>query len=173
MWKDIENAKHHVYLESYIIQNDNVGYKFLRLLGEAKQRGCEVKICYDQMGSARMHFSNHFESLRKLGCSIYPYHQLYGRWRPFMKWRSPLHRNHRKILIADDVGYTGGLNIGMDYADTPIGNKTGGEPKKLKWIVYDKSGTQLANATLSLLWNEAPKTCQAIIDSIQTNNEVT
>jgi len=122
MWKAIDSATQRVYFETYIWQNDFVGRTTIQKLRNAHERGCEVKVVYDQVGSSSLHFSAELGPLYDCGIDICPYHQVYGRFRSLANWRSILHRDHRKILVADDVGFTGGLNCGEDYASPPTGN---------------------------------------------------
>jgi cardiolipin synthase len=51
MFKAIENAKDHVNLESYIIEDDETGRKFADLLLQKQGEGVQVNIIYDSVGS--------------------------------------------------------------------------------------------------------------------------
>ncbi len=51
MFKAIQNAKDHINLESYIIEDDETGRKFADLLLQKQAEGVQVNLIYDSMGS--------------------------------------------------------------------------------------------------------------------------
>jgi cardiolipin synthase len=51
MLKAIQNAKDHINLESYIIENDETGQKFADLLLQKQAKGVQVNLIYDSIGS--------------------------------------------------------------------------------------------------------------------------
>ena len=51
MFKAIENAKHHINLETYIFEDDETGKQFTTLLIEKRKQGLQVNIIYDSVGS--------------------------------------------------------------------------------------------------------------------------
>src|SRR4029077_16901204 len=51
MFAAIRNAKDHVNLESYIIEDDEVGQKFANLLLEKQGAGVQVNMIYDSVGA--------------------------------------------------------------------------------------------------------------------------
>src|SRR4030043_1798982 len=51
MFKALQNAKDHVNLESYIIEDDEIGRKFADLLLQKQTEGVQVNLIYDSMGS--------------------------------------------------------------------------------------------------------------------------
>ena len=53
MFKALQNAKDHINLESYIIEDDETGRKFADLLLEKQAEGVQVNIIYDSMGSLK------------------------------------------------------------------------------------------------------------------------
>jgi cardiolipin synthase len=111
MFEAIRAAKHHIHVEFFIIQYDNLGRQFLDLLTEKAKQGVQVRLVYDAMGSRRMGWWR----LRKL-------RQAGGRHEAFLpvsllRRRIQINlRNHRKIVVVDGkVAFTGGLNIGDEY----------------------------------------------------------
>jgi len=115
MWDAIENAKSMVWLESYIIEPDHVGRKTMELLLHAKNRGCDVRLIYDWIGSKNIN-DKMMQPLRDAGIQVVPFN-------PPWKMRSfGFGRSHRKILIVDQkIGFTGGMNIGDEYAGSAVG----------------------------------------------------
>ncbi|MBV9122465.1 MAG: cardiolipin synthase [Planctomycetes bacterium] len=116
MLEAIRAARHHVHLLSYVVQPDASGQLFLEALTQKARQGIEVRLLYDAMGSYRFRH----RILRPLlaagarGCSFLPLS-------PGRRLQVNL-RNHRKILVVDgQVGFTGGLNIGDEYAGLDAG----------------------------------------------------
>ncbi|MCK7515341.1 MAG: hypothetical protein MZV70_72685 [Desulfobacterales bacterium] len=51
MFEAIQNAKDHINLETYIIEDDEIGRKFTDLLLQKQAEGVQVNIIYDSVGS--------------------------------------------------------------------------------------------------------------------------
>ncbi|MBN2293998.1 MAG: cardiolipin synthase [Pirellulales bacterium] len=107
MLEAIDSAKHSIALLSYIFDNDRAGQAFRERLIAAKERGVEIRVLVDDVGS-RYSRPNMIEQLKKDGI----------RAERFMPTRVPRMfkyanlRNHRKILVVDGrIGFTGGTNI--------------------------------------------------------------
>jgi cardiolipin synthase len=107
----IENAKHHVHLEYYIIDNDEIGKQLKDILIRKAKQGVEVRVIYDDVGSWQLP-SRYIKELQRNGVKI----------DCFMKVRFPMltsrvnYRNHRKIVVVDGkIGFTGGLNFADRY----------------------------------------------------------
>lgn len=116
MWQAIRHAKRRVYAETYIIEEDQKGLEFMVLLKEAALRGCEVIFTYDPVGS--FNFDVECPQLREIveaGGQVEQFNPP-GQWTRV----API-RNHRKILIVDDVAFTGGVNIGDNYCGVAAG----------------------------------------------------
>lgn len=107
----MENAKHHIHLEYFIVKDDNLGNKIKNILIKKAKQGVEVRFIYDGLGGFGLG-RKFLKDLKDAGVQI----------KPFLPIRIPFfnsefnHRNHRKILVVDGtVGYLGGLNIGDEY----------------------------------------------------------
>jgi len=113
IFKAIKNARHHIHLEYYIIENDKIGQKTIELLKAKSREGVEVRVIVDDVGSWSLK-SWFFEDLRATGIEVYPFMEV-----RFPRLTSRVNfRNHRKILIVDGkVGFTGGINIADRYID--------------------------------------------------------
>jgi cardiolipin synthase len=111
MLEAIRSARHHIHLETFIFQPDDLGRVFLDALAQKAREGVEVRLLYDAMGSHRLH-RNLLQPLRAAGgkcCFFLPLN-------PFRRRIQVNMRNHRKILVIDgEVGFIGGLNIGDEY----------------------------------------------------------
>lgn len=112
----IDEAKERVWLETYIFEPDRLGRLVLDALARAAARGCEVSLLFDAFGSPRLRHAD-TRALEEAGGSVRAFNPLLGR-RRLPLWM----RDHRKILVADDVGFSGGMNISEDYAGPVLGN---------------------------------------------------
>jgi len=111
MREAIRGAKSFIHLEYYIIASDEVTKDLFSDLTEAAQRGVEVRILYDSIGSISLkRFA--LRHLEKAGAKIagfLPFSLVPNRINPHF-------RNHRKILLVDGTSaFTGGANIGKEY----------------------------------------------------------
>ena len=107
----IEKAEHHVHLEYYILEDDEVGRRLKDLLIRKKAEGTEIRIIIDDVGSWGLG-KKYISDLRSHGIEIYS----------FMEVRFPRltsrvnYRNHRKIVVVDGkIGFTGGINLADRY----------------------------------------------------------
>ncbi|MBO4675857.1 MAG: phosphatidylserine/phosphatidylglycerophosphate/cardiolipin synthase family protein, partial [Elusimicrobiaceae bacterium] len=104
----IRQAKHYVWLQSYIFNNDTAGQSFVRAFEYAAQKGVQIKILVDGVG---LNYSSPtiLTALKKI-----PHLET----AVFLPSRRPVNlpfvnlRNHRKILIVDGTcAFFGGMNI--------------------------------------------------------------
>lgn len=101
-------AKHHIHLEYYIFEPDQTGTKIRDALILHANRGIQVRLLLDRMGSKNI--SERFlQPMRAAGIDIAFFHPYTFKrlWRPQINIRS-----HRKIVVIDgNLGFTGGINI--------------------------------------------------------------
>lgn len=110
--EDINRAKYHIHMEYYIFRMDDVGQEIYEALIEARKRGVEVKLLIDAWGSNKTKMSK-FKELEELGGRVAQFFPLIL---PLINPRTN-YRLHRKIIVIDGViGYTGGFNVGNEYA---------------------------------------------------------
>ena len=108
----IDQARHRVELETYILRDDRVGQAFGQALIRAASRGLRVRLLYDWLGSFAL-TARFLGELVQAGVTVAAYHPLVLR-RPVWALNK---RDHRKGLIVDEaVSFTGGLNIASEYA---------------------------------------------------------
>ena len=113
-YETIERARQRVWLEMYILEPDEVGRRLVEALVAAARRGCDVILLFDRFGSPRFR-ARHAAPISKAGGRVALYNPLFP-WRKMGRKIAPFsHRDHRKILIVDDVGFTGGRNISTEY----------------------------------------------------------
>ena len=111
MLNDIEKAKDYIYLETYRFNNDSIGVKFRDALTRKSREGLEIKLLLDSWGTSLP--SNFFAEIIKNGGEIRYFQKLRFFWDFFTKNHR---RNHRKLLIIDDmITYIGSANL-TDYS---------------------------------------------------------
>jgi len=130
MFKAMESAKDHINLETYIIDDDDVGRKFSDLLLKRQAEGVQVNLIYDSVGS----FNNpaaFFQRLRDGGIQVVEFNPINplkarGNW-------LLAYTDHRKMLIVDGkIAIAGGINISSVYSSKLSGSGEG-EGTPLPW----------------------------------------
>lgn len=113
IFRTIEQAKHHIHLEYYIIEDDKIGNYLRESLIRKAQEGVEVRLIFDDVGSWELK-KKFIRSMSDAGVKV----------DCFMKVRFPMltsrvnYRNHRKILVVDgEIAFVGGLNFADRYLD--------------------------------------------------------
>jgi cardiolipin synthase len=124
MFKAIQNAKKHINLETFIIENDAVGRKFSDLLLQKQAKGVQVRLIYDSYGSIKTPAS-FFQRLSDGGIEVVEFNPI-NPLKARKEWGLGLtHRDHRKILIVDGtIAIIGGVNISNVYSSGPLKRKT-------------------------------------------------
>ena len=106
----INAARKRVYLSSFIFGHDDVGFAFAEALRRAAERGCDVRLLLDGVGS----FSPLSGWRKKLGPKVELAFFLPPRLIP-PQFSINL-RTHRKMLVCDqNVAFTGGMNISQHH----------------------------------------------------------
>jgi cardiolipin synthase len=107
MLRAMEDARHSIYLTTYILDTDNLGLKFIDALARAMQRGVDVRVLIDGVGE-KYSWPRASRMLAKKGVPN-------ALFIPPRLFPPDLHfnlRNHRKVLVVDGcLGFTGGMNI--------------------------------------------------------------
>lgn len=107
----LKNAKHHIHIQYYIYENDNIGNKIGDVLKQKAKEGIEVRFIYDDFGSQGIRKS-FVKSLRDAGVETFPFYKI--RWLFFANRIN--YRNHRKIIVVDGmIGFVGGANVSDKY----------------------------------------------------------
>src|SRR4029079_10988938 len=103
----MRNPRRRVSFETYIYEKGSVGEQFTAALERAAQRGVQVNLVVDAMGSSRIP-SEWTQRLRRAGARV----GLFGK-PDWYTLEEPNYRTHRKILVVDGrVAFTGGAGVG-------------------------------------------------------------
>ncbi len=133
MFKMIAAAKDHINIETYIIEDDEIGRQFADALIEQQRRGVQVSLIYDSVGSLQTP-KEFFDRLRDAGVRTLEFNPV-----------NPLNakkgwdlnqRDHRKLLIVDGHSvFLGGVNISSVYSSGSAGMraKKARSDTKTKW----------------------------------------
>lgn len=110
----IDAASAEIRLETYIFRDDVTGLNIAEALKRAAQRGVNVQVLIDGVGSYKTPQA-FFEAMERAGVEVLvfrPEHQFFN----FKKSR--LRRLHRKIVLIDArVGFVGGINLIDDMTE--------------------------------------------------------
>jgi len=118
MFKALQNAKDHINLETYIMEDDEVGRKFADLLLQKQAEGVQVNLIYDSVGGMNTPAA-FFQRLRDGGIQVVEFNPI-NPLKAREQWEL-IHRDHRKILIIDGkVAIIGGINISEVYSSRPF-----------------------------------------------------
>lgn len=117
MFAAIRAARDHINLESYIIEDDEIGRQFADLLLEQQRRGIQVNLIYDSFGGIGTP-QEYFDRLREGGVNVLEFNPI----NPLDARKSWLiyNRDHRKLLVVDGrIAFIGGINISNVYSSSP------------------------------------------------------
>ena len=110
-----DQARHEIYLESYIYENDATGRRIADALKRAALRGVNVHTLIDGYGSKDLPKSM-LDYLRTDGVKALIFRPKISPW-TFRRER--LRRMHRKIAVVDrEIAFVGGINIIDDRKST-------------------------------------------------------
>ena len=108
---DIDAAKRHVHLCTYIWLADHNGLKVKDACIRAARRGVEVRLLADALGSHRLIRSKHWSDMRDAGCKAEVALPVGNLLWTLIRGRIDL-RNHRKLLVIDNrVAWCGSQNV--------------------------------------------------------------
>lgn len=114
MWAAIVAAREHIHLETYILDDDEVGQRFADALLERQGAGARVLLLPDSVGTMGTPAAS-FERLSDAGVQVLEFNPVNpllarGRW-------ELNRRDHRKLLIVDGrIAFLGGINFSSVYS---------------------------------------------------------
>ncbi len=113
--EDMENARHHIHMEYFIFDQDNIGKKIKEVLMKKASEGVQVRFLYDNVANWAVP-QKFYDAMKTTGVEV----------SSFMNVKLPAfhskvnYRNHRKVVVIDGaIGYIGGMNVGDNYKSDP------------------------------------------------------
>ena len=111
LFKCIDEATESVHVLYYIIKNDDLGKKLLKLLEKKANEGVEVRLLYDSVGGRTLKKGD-LQNLITAGGRV---GKFFSSFFPHINFKIN-YRNHRKIVVIDGrIGFVGGFNVGNEY----------------------------------------------------------
>ncbi len=128
----IEAARDHINMETYILDDDEVGQRFAQALMAKQQQGVQVNLIRDSAGT-RGTPQAFFDELAATGIRVLEFNPL----NPLVArkaWELN-QRDHRKLLIVDGrTAFLGGINISSVYSGGSFSQKSRTRPDgSLAW----------------------------------------
>ena len=114
--EDLKNARKYIFIQYYIIKDDEVFNDIADILIEKAKKGVLIYVLYDAVGCRRMK-KRRWKPLKALGINVACFSNGLN--------SGINNRNHRKIVVIDgEIAYSGGINIGREYIgrDKKFGN---------------------------------------------------
>ncbi|MDD2568039.1 MAG: cardiolipin synthase [Clostridia bacterium] len=114
--QELEQAKHFVFLEYFIIEPGIMWDRILEILKTKVTQGVEVRLIYDDAGCLQTLPRKYYRTLEKYGIKAVAFNP----FRPSLTVRHNS-RDHRKIAVIDGwVGFTGGINLADEYINKKV-----------------------------------------------------
>jgi len=108
---ELENARHHIHFEFYIIEDDQIGNRIKEILARKASEGVEVRVIYDDLGSWSLS-KKFIRHLTDAGAEV----QSFMPVRTYLFANKVNFRLHRKIIVVDGrVAFVGGINVADRY----------------------------------------------------------
>lgn len=124
MIEAIDTAQFYVHVEFYIMALDPMTEPFFDALDRATARGVDVRLLFDHLGTRGI--PGYRDLLKRLRNSDIEWQKMMPLLPLKGKFRRPDLRNHRKLLVVDDqVGFTGSLNLTHPSYNKPKNEKIG------------------------------------------------
>jgi len=113
----LAEAKHHIHIEYYIYECDQIGTALIELLIRKAGEGVQVRFIYDDFGSPSIKKKIE-KRMRDVGIEIFPFHKVHF----YFLANRINYRNHRKIVVIDgQTGFVGGINVSDKYINKKKG----------------------------------------------------
>jgi len=108
---ELENAKHFIFLEYFIIAQGTMWNTILEILERKVAQGVDVRLIYDDVGSVFSLPKGYEKTMEAKGIKCLAFN-------PFIPFFSLVmnNRDHRKIMVIDGhTAFNGGINLADEY----------------------------------------------------------
>ena len=128
----IATARDHIHLETYILDDDEVGKQFADALIARQQQGVQVHLIHDSVGTLGTP-DEFFKRMTDTGIKVLEFNPI-NPAQARKDWELN-ERDHRKLLIVDGrIAFLGGINISGVYSSgslaSGVSGGSGGKPDK-------------------------------------------
>lgn len=107
----LRSAKHHIHIEYYIYEEDEIGKQIIEVLVQKAKEGVHIRFIYDDFGSPGIKKPVQ-RKMKDAGIEIYPFQKVHF----YLLANRLNYRNHRKIIVIDgQTAFTGGINVCDKY----------------------------------------------------------
>ena len=110
----LEKAETYIFMEYYILAEGELLDRIIKVLCQRARAGVEVHVIFDDFGNLTRLSHHTLKAMQDAGIDV----QIFN---PVHRYISRIYfnyRDHRKITVIDgQVAYTGGINIGDEYAN--------------------------------------------------------
>jgi len=143
----IAAARHHIHIEYYIFEDEEIGRTLADALMKKAQEGVKVRFIYDDFGSRDIR-KKLVPKMKEAGVEAFPFLKVH-----FILLANRLnYRNHRKIIVIDGTtSFVGGINVSDRYINSSS------RPKNNYWrdthLRIDGPGTQYLQYLFLCDWN--------------------
>ena len=124
MFSAIASARDSINMETYILDDDDVGRRLADALIAKQAQGVQVNLIHDAVGTLGTS-KEYFQRLRDAGVNVLTFNPV----NPLAAkagWQVN-NRDHRKLLVVDGrSAVLGGINISSVYSSSPSGGSTSG-----------------------------------------------
>lgn len=116
MLKQLEEAKHFIFMEYFIVEEGMMWGKILEVLARKASEGVDVRILYDGTCEFMLLPRSYPKKLKKLGIKC----EVFAPVTPFVSTHYN-YRDHRKILVIDGhTAFNGGINLADEYINHTV-----------------------------------------------------
>lgn len=122
MFAAIRKARDHINMQTYIIEDDEIGRQFADLLIEQQARGVQVNLIFDSFGSINTPQA-FFDRLKEGGVAVLEFNPV-NPLAAKKEWQLN-NRDHRKLLVVDGrIAFIGGINISSVYSSGSVARRS-------------------------------------------------
>jgi cardiolipin synthase A/B len=126
MFAAIQGARDHINMETYIIEDDEVGQRFAQALIAKQRQGVQVNLIRDSVGTLRTP-KEFFKAMTDSGIKVLEFNPVNPA--SARKGWELNQRDHRKLLIVDGrIAFLGGINISSVYSGGSFRSGSRGRP---------------------------------------------
>ena len=155
MFAAIASAKDHINMETYILDDDDIGRQFAQALMDKQRQGVQVNLIRDSVGTFGTPAA-FFQEMATAGIKVLEFNPI----NPLQSRREWAlnQRDHRKLLIVDgSIAFLGGINISSVYSGGSFGSAPRGRPKARALkpdASVSKPGVSESRPADSLAWRD-------------------